>query len=52
MSGALLAVLAMAALFVGFGLMNRGKEDARRCGGCHGCDDPEDCEVVMRELKR
>lgn len=49
--GALLTVLAMAALFAGFGLMNRGKEGKRRCGSCYGCSDPDECDVVLRELE-
>lgn len=35
---ALLSILSLALLFVGFGFMNRGKEDARRCGACPSSD--------------
>ena len=51
MIGEVLAVLALVALFAGFGLMNRGKEEKRRCGSCHGCSDPDQCEEILRELK-
>lgn len=30
----LISVVGLVVLFVGFGLMNRGKEESRRCGSC------------------
>lgn len=51
MSGILLTLALFAVLFVGFGLMNRGREHKRRCGSCHGCADPDDCDVRLKELK-
>ena len=51
MSAIVVTVLLAAALFAGFGLMNRGKEEKRRCGSCHGCADPDECDAVLRELK-
>lgn len=51
MTAIVLTVLMVAALFAGFGLMNRGKEEKRRCGSCHGCADPDQCDAVLRELK-
>jgi hypothetical protein len=52
MTGALLSVLAFAALFAGFALMNRGREGGRGCGVCdEGCShDQAECNTI-RELR-
>lgn len=44
--GTLLTVLACAALFIGYGFMNRGREESHGCGHCDGtCADESDCKV-------
>jgi hypothetical protein len=44
MTGLLVSVLAFAVLFVGFGLLNRGKEGCAGCGCQPGkCEHGPDC---------
>jgi hypothetical protein len=52
MTTALLSVLALAVLFTGFALMNRGREGGRGCGPCdESCShDGADCNTI-RELR-
>lgn len=54
MSAILLSVVAFAALFAGFGLLNRGREGRRGCGSCDsscGHDCGEHHGTTLRELK-
>jgi hypothetical protein len=53
MTGALLSVLAFAALFAGFALINRGREGGHGCGACDKeCSHGQADRNVIRELKR
>lgn len=42
------AMVAVAVLFVVFGLLNRGAARTGRCGGCPGPDNPESCGNCVR----
>ncbi len=49
----LLSILGLAALFIGFGLLARGRE-GRSCGGCRGKCDNDDTlgRAAMGERSR